>query len=139
MPTGGIVDSLEHVGETDLLNQLIDLNKRRSALEAEHLQLLDEYRVLRADPRSTPDEIALALHISRAYAEAQLHLAETLTERLPNTLDALAGGRLDLSKARAIADITAPQSVPYARTVEAKILPKAETRVLGQVKASLRY
>src|SRR5256885_1600915 len=98
------------VGE--ILDHLSELNRRRSALEADHVRALAEYQKVRAGDgvlaeRSMPDEIALELHISRGYAEAQLALAKSLTERLPGTLEALSTGQVDLGKARALVEVTA--------------------------------
>jgi len=66
-------------------------------------------------------------------------LAHELTERLPDTFAALQSGRIDLAKARALAEVTRPLPVDKARTVEEKVLPKAEGRLLAQVRASARY
>jgi Domain of unknown function (DUF222) len=89
--------------------------------------------------RSASEEIALALHINRTHADAQLALARDLIQRLPDTLTALESGQIDLAKARALVSVTAPLSVEDARTVEARVLPTAGQRVLGQVRASARY
>ncbi|HEV2783698.1 MAG TPA: DUF222 domain-containing protein [Actinophytocola sp.] len=130
--------------EQQLLHQLQALDRQRSAIEAERLRLLAEYQKLRAQEgdiaeRSTADEIGLALHISRDYAAAQLHLATDLTERLPATWDALHAGQVDLAKARALVELTALMSIEDTRAVEAKVLPKAQTRTLAQVRAAARY
>lgn len=126
------------------MQELKDLQHQRSALEAQHLRLLAGYHKLRAGDgklaaRSAPEEIALELHVGYGYAVSQLHLAANLADRLPTTLDALGAGAIDLPKARALAEITEDMSLNHARAVEAKVLPKAETRTLSQVRASARY
>jgi hypothetical protein len=50
-----------------------------------------------------PDELALTLHCSRAEATTLAEVALTLVERLPATWTALADGRLDWPRARALA------------------------------------
>jgi hypothetical protein len=112
----------------ELLRHLERVELARSIAEANRLSQLAQY-----------DEVALALHIGRGHAAAQIQLAHDMTERLPNTMDALWRGQVDLSKARALVEITALMSVEDARTVEAKVLPNAESRTLAQVRASARY
>lgn len=128
----------------EILDRLSAVAKKRAKLDAEYLRVLAEYQQARAREdalaaRSVPDEVALVLRTSRRHAKSQLALARDLTERLPGTLDALSRGQVDLSKARALVGVTAYLSVDDARTVEAKVLPKANIRVLSQVRASARY
>jgi hypothetical protein len=128
----------------ELLRHLERAELARSIAEANRLSLLAQYAKVRAREgalaeRSVPDEVALALHIGRGHAVAQLDLARNLVERLPSTMDALWRGQVDLSKARALVEVTALMSVEDARTVEAKVLPNAESRTLAQVRASARY
>jgi hypothetical protein len=128
----------------EILHRLSAVEKKRAELDAEHLRLLAEYQRVRAREgivaaRSVPDDVALILRTSRRHAKSQLALARDLTERLPDTLDALSRGQIDLSKARAVVGVTAYLSVDHARTVEAKVLPKASVRILSQVRASARY
>jgi hypothetical protein len=129
---------------TALLDRLQALARERATIDAQVLQVLTRYRELRSrdgdfDERSVPAEIALALHVSNSHAESQLIFAQSLTERLPDTLEAMHDGTIDLAKARALADITHCLSAEDARLVEAKILPKAAERTLTQVRAAARY
>jgi hypothetical protein len=135
---------LGELSAEELLHHLEHAERARSAAEANCIQLLAQYQKVRTREgtlaeRSLPDEVALALHIGRGHAAARLQLAQDLTERLPNTLEALQRGNIDLPKARALVEVTAPMSVDDARTVEAKVLPTAETRTLAQMRASARY
>ena len=103
-----------------------------------------EYQKLRAADgklaaRSAPEEIAWELHLGSGYAKAQVHLAEQLTERLPDTLKALEAGKIELVKARALVEITEDLSLANARKVQENVLPKAEDRTVAQVRASARY
>jgi hypothetical protein len=56
--------------------------------------------------REAVEEIALALTLTRYAAEAQSHLAVSLTRRLPATLAALHSGRLDNVRVRIIEEHT---------------------------------
>jgi hypothetical protein len=83
------------------------------------------------------DELAVALRISRRGADARIDLAVAL-DRLPLTRAALAGGRVDLAKVRAIATETAPLPSALAGATEARVLPRAGTQTVGQLTACLR-
>jgi hypothetical protein len=127
-----------------LLDRLQVLDQQRARIEAERLQVLHRYRELRArdsdfDSRSVPAEVALALRVSNSHAESQLALAHSLAERLPDTLQAMHEGTVDLAKARALVDITQCLSVEDARGVEARVLPKAADRTLTQLRSAARY
>jgi hypothetical protein len=128
----------------EILHRLSVVEEKRAKLDAEQLRLLAEYQQARAPEgalavRSVPDEVALILRTSRRHAKSQLGLARDLVERLPDTLDALSRGQIDLGKARALVGVTTYLPVDDARAVEAKVLPKASIRVLSQVRASARY
>lgn len=75
------------------------------------------------------DELALIMNTSRTAAVTTLDLAHILETRLPATRDALATGRLDLSRVRAIAaelGRPADDSDPAViAAVEAAVLPQA--------------
>jgi hypothetical protein len=138
------VSALGKLSAVELLDRLQVLDRQRASIEAERLCVLERYRELRSrdtdfDARSVPAEIGLALQVSNSHAESQLSLAHTLTDRLPATLEAMHDGRVDLAKARALVDITQCLSVEDARAVEAKVLPKAATRTLTQLRSSARY
>jgi hypothetical protein len=130
--------------ELQVLHDLADVNRQISILEGRKLVLFARYEELRENDddhatRSVPDELAMELHISSRYASDQLELANELPERLPDTFAALQQGRIDLVKARALHEITAQLDLDDARTVEAKVLPTAETRTLAQLRARARY
>ena len=57
--------------------------------------------------------------------------------RLPGTRLALAGGRIDLAKARAIIEAVAPLSDAAAAAVEARVLGRAPTQTVPNLKACL--
>jgi uncharacterized protein DUF222 len=83
-------------------------------------------------------QVALALMLSDYSATNLAELAVTLHWRLPATGQALAKGRIDLYRARLIADATSVLSEEAARRVEEKILPGAGDQVAGDLRARLR-
>src|SRR5882672_5521535 len=129
---------------SELLNHMVCLQCHIAILEAAKLEAMARYEMIRERDddhaiRSVPDEIALALHVSRGHVFNQLQLAHNLIERLPDTFSALRVGWIDAVKARALVEVTAELSVEHARVVEGKVLPKAGERTAGQIRASARY
>ena len=88
--------------------------------------------------RDALGQIALALMLTHHGAEAWADLAVTLAWRLPDTGAALAAGRIDLYRARLIAEFTSVLSQEAARTVEKQVLPDAGGRTSGDLRARLR-
>jgi Domain of unknown function (DUF222) len=80
------------------------------------------------------DELAAELRLSRKAAGAYLHLAVTLAERLPGAAAALAVGELDLPKVRVVADATGTLDRPVAQAVEERVLPRAASQTVGQLR-----
>ncbi len=83
-------------------------------------------------------QVSLALMLSDYSAGAWADLAVTLRWRLPATGQALAAGRIDVYRARLIAEATAVLDEETARAVEATILPTAGGLVYGELRARLR-
>jgi hypothetical protein len=83
-------------------------------------------------------EVALALTMSQLTAMDWTALATRLRWQLPATGAALADGRLDLARARIIAEATAPLPDQIARAVEDRVLPAAGGQTTGQLRASVR-
>ena len=84
-----------------------------------------------------PDEVGVALHLSRGTACARIGPARRLLATLPDTFALWEAGRIDTSKARAIDEATVVLSDQHARTVEARVLPRAAGQTLAQLKAAL--
>ena len=84
-----------------------------------------------------PNEIALALTLTGCSADYWMSLAVSLDSRLPATLAALAGGKIDLARAKLIDQYTTVLDDELARMVEARVLPKAERQTTGQLRAAL--
>ncbi len=85
-------------------------------------QLLADGAIRPQADAAIDDEVACALGVSRGRAAQLVETAEGLT-RLPLTFDALAGGRLDLDRARDVIGATADLSRPDAATVERTLVP----------------
>ena len=87
--------------------------------------------------RDALGQTQLALGLTHYGAEEWAELAVTLTWRLPDTGGALAGGRIDLDRAEAIANATSVLSEQDAREVEAQILPRAGTWTRAKLREKL--
>src|SRR5262245_20133977 len=85
-----------------------------------------------------PNEVALALTLTQGGAEYWMDLAVSLTRRLPATLAALREGTIDLNRARLIDQYTSSLDAGLARTVERRVLVRAEHQTTGQLRASLQ-
>ncbi|MGY1709579.1 DUF222 domain-containing protein [Geodermatophilus sp. SYSU D00758] len=88
------------------------------------------------------DELAVILNCSRTAASVLTDEALTLTERLPGTRAALADGRLDWPRARAIArELGWPARATDPRIVEqveAAVLPHADGWSVSRLRAAVR-
>ena len=97
----------------------------------------------RGDPRVPQvseyavDEVAAALRLSRPAAGGRLQLAVEVAGRLPGTAAALAAGMIDVPKARAVVEAVTPLDDRLAAAVEARVLPAAGRRTVGQLRAVL--
>jgi Domain of unknown function (DUF222) len=83
-------------------------------------------------------EVSLALTMSHFGAAWWADLALALRWRLPGTFTAFSEGRIDLTRARLIADLTSVLSDADARAVEARVVGGAEHQTSGQLRAALR-
>src|SRR5487761_1323466 len=84
-----------------------------------------------------PDEVAAALTLTRGAAGAETTLAVDLAGPLAPTAALLAGGRIDLPRARVIADGCATLSPAHAAAVQAAVLPDAPGQHTGQLRRAL--
>ena len=88
--------------------------------------------------RDAVGQVSLALTLTDYSATAWADLAVTLTWRLPQTGAALADGRIDLARAKMIAEATSVLSESAARAVEAEILPGAGRQTAAQLRMRIR-
>jgi Domain of unknown function (DUF222) len=86
--------------------------------------------------RHAPDELGMALSVSRRAAGQRIALAYNLTARLPETWTALHAGRIDVGKARVIADRTGMLADDQAHAVEQRVLARAEQQTHPELKAA---
>ncbi|MGH3614552.1 MAG: DUF222 domain-containing protein [Pseudonocardia sp.] len=87
--------------------------------------------------RYAPDEIGLALRLSRGAAMIRLGQAIQLATSLGATRDAWEAGRIDAAKVRAICDATVYLSSEHAEAVQDRVLGRAPQQSLGQLRAAL--
>lgn len=88
--------------------------------------------------RDALGQISLALTLTPYGTASWTDLAVNLTWRLPDTRAAFAAGRIDLDRARAIAEATAVLDDQAARAVEAKVLPRANEDTKAELQRRLR-
>lgn len=104
--------------------------------------------------RWAPDEVGLALHLSRGAAIARLRHATQLAGRpagdaaaditnglagsLADTLTLLDRGDIDPGKARLVCDTVSALSAEKATAVQKRVLPRAPGQTWSQLKQSLR-
>jgi hypothetical protein len=89
-------------------------------------------------PVSACAEVSLGLVMTQGTASWWTDLAVTLCWRLKETGRALAEGRIDLSRARLIAEAAGVLGEEAARAVEGLVLPGAGGLTTGQLRAVLR-
>lgn len=87
--------------------------------------------------RMAATEIAPLLALSPTSAMNRAVLADDL-RRLPTTMAALAGGRLDVVRARLVADELRALPHEAAAAVEARLVPASTARTYSQLRACLR-
>ena len=88
--------------------------------------------------RDALGQISLALTLTGYGTMSWADLAVNLTWRLPDTRAAFAAGRIDLDRARAIAEATAVLDDQAARAVEAKVLPGSREDTKPELQRRLR-
>jgi Domain of unknown function (DUF222) len=84
-----------------------------------------------------PGEIGLALTLSRGTAADRIERSLRLEQVLPATLAAWDAGQLDVAKVNAIHDATLCLSDTAARAVQDRVLPKAPSQTVAQLRAAL--
>lgn len=109
----------------------------RSGARDDHVHLDKDGRPDQVTP-AAGSAVGLALVMSHPAAMAWAGLGVTLRWRLPATWSALSRGRIDLCRARLIAEAVAPLDDDTARAVESAILPAAGGQASGQLRAALR-
>ncbi|WP_343943790.1 HNH endonuclease, partial [Pseudonocardia zijingensis] len=88
--------------------------------------------------RFAPDEVGLALHLSRLTAKARLGRAVQPAEVLPPTLHAWQQGLLDERRVTAICDATLHLPAQQAQEAQRRVLDRAPEQTLAQLEAALK-
>jgi hypothetical protein len=133
------------LGEDACLVQMAVLEKLVASAQAAQMRRCARFVELRPGQKDhhpydefAADELACALHITDNAAQARLDLALTLTRRLPQTLQALERGDIDLYKTRTLAEVTAPLTDQHASAVEEQVLARAAQQTAPQLRQSAR-
>src|SRR2546430_459856 len=129
-----LVDPEERVDNAPLpieqmsVDQALDEVKRTDTeiakLHARQNRALARIAELRRDPATgkagefVGAEVAMEMRWSRHAGDRKVDLATDLIQRLPDTVAALGAGQIDLAKATAMLDLTAPLKVEKARQIE---------------------
>jgi hypothetical protein len=153
-PSGHLLDALDQLPFDQLdaeqaLQLAVAAEKLSARAQALQLRAVARFAKLRPPTRGegqsehapnlgryAPDELGLALAVSRQAAGHRLGLACALTDHLPATLGALHAGRIDLGKAQVIAAGTAVLTPDQARTVEQRVLERAGRQTHPQLRAA---
>lgn len=138
--------------DADLVDAVVAFDRMTSWASARQARLLAEFSRRRPPDapdatgcdipsmtsRFAPDEIGLALRLSRGAAIARLGQSVQLDQVLPATLEAWERGRIDVLKVRAICDTVRVLDDERARLVEARVLVRAGDQSVTQLRASLK-
>lgn len=139
------------LSDAELIEAVVGFDRIESWAAARQARLLaefarrrppDSWQARRSERPSrcsefAPDEVGLALRLSRPAAANRLAVATIVVEELPATLAGWEAGRLDGSKVRAICD-TADQLPPETwPRLEARVLGRAPEQTLALLRRSL--
>jgi hypothetical protein len=109
----------------------------RSGARDDHVHLDTDGRPDQVTP-AAGSTVGLELVMSHPAAMAWAGLGVTLRWRLPAAWAALSEGRIDLYRAKLIAEAVAPLDDDAARAVEAAVLPGAGGQTSGQLRVAVR-
>jgi Domain of unknown function (DUF222) len=158
LPSGWLALELDHstadpagLSDAALIDTVIGFDRVASWASARQARLLAEFArrrpgdhplAARCDTPSrasefAPDEIGVALRLSRTTAANRLVMAEVLTADLPGTLAAWQAGTIDSLKARAITETSCLLPGELRGALEARVLPRAGQQTIAQLRAAL--
>lgn len=143
--------SAAHLDDGDLVDSIVAFERLSAWALARQARLLAQFARRRpADDSAAercgrpslasefaPDEIGLALRLSRMTATVRLEQAVRLDRELSPTRAAWERGVIDAAKARAIADATARVAPTEASSVQDRVLARAEEQTVSQLRAAL--
>jgi Domain of unknown function (DUF222)/HNH endonuclease len=137
-------DLIPHGLRVELLQAF---RRQRAKIDAREQKLLhamatDAVPGLDGDPgldkQWVREDVACALRIAPALAQARLHAATELVTRLPGTLSLLGRGAITMQHAHRLVDSVRPLPDPTAAQVEARVLDRAPQQTAAQFAASVR-
>ena len=102
--------------------------------QAQAIRVLADYAVACEGDEFFDAEIAAAMHWTSRWTSDQVHMALELASKLPQTLDALEKGEIDLYKARVLYERTLPLTADLAAEVEERVLVKASEQTGAQMR-----
>ncbi|MCW2918416.1 MAG: endonuclease [Actinomycetia bacterium] len=112
------------------LEAVAELSRRRYAAE--------DGLVSSETTKRLADEVSLALTVSTGAALGLVYLADSLTERLPETRKALRAGRIDAARAMVICDGLFGTSDQLAARVERTVIVKASAATAVKLRRLVR-
>lgn len=131
----------DDLGAGESLAALRAVSQAESMLRAKRLEVMAAYQLAKVgdpDAEWVADTIAAEVTISIPRAHGELALAQTLSTRLPQTFHWLALGKLDIWRARQIADATISLTDEQHAELEARIYPEALKKTPRQLSDLLR-
>ncbi len=117
-----------------MLDSLAYHEKQIAYHQAQLIRVLAEHAIACEGDEFFDAEIAAAMRWTSRWTTDQIHTALDLVSKLPNTLDALEKGEIDLYKARVLHDKTMPLSPEQAAEVEERVLAKAPDQTGAQMR-----
>ncbi len=117
-----------------VLDSLAYHEKQIAYHQAQLIRVLAEHAIACEGDEFFDAEIAAAMRWTSRWTTDQIHTALDLVSKLPNTLDALEKGEIDLYKARVLHDKTMPLSAEQAAEVEERVLAKAPDQTGAQMR-----
>src|SRR5947208_2414142 len=137
-------ERVEEMSVDQALNVVRDTDTEIAKLHARQMRALARIAELRRDPATgkagefVGAEVAMEMRWSRHAGDRKVDVATDLVQRLPDTMTALGAGDIDLAKAAAMRDLTAPLAPENARQVEQVLLTRASSQTLRQLKDRTR-
>src|SRR4051794_16641942 len=137
------------LSDESLIEAIVGFDRMTSWAAARQARLLAELTRRRpTDPvpqedgasegsRFVPDEVGVALTLSRGSAKGRIGTACRLLRTLPATHALWEAGQIDTAKATAIADATVVLPDDLAAAVETRVLPRAPQQTVQRLRAAL--
>jgi hypothetical protein len=136
---------IDSMSAAQCLDVIADAEKMTAHFDAQAALAMARFAELRPPSRRGVDladgareEVSMELGISPRAAASQIRQARELVTRLPETLAALADGRIDASRAVTMTDLTSVLSEEDARVVERRVLQRGRRLTPGKFKDAIR-